>query len=139
MHYMYMCEYCVQVHKSPIVSRYVDWTITVPLQMTELKLTQKAARKLVTATCSGRRLLLGAVAMLGFGYAGLIGALVAWIGFSFRFIYLRCKVRRAGAGEAPVHRFGTEQVPIDTCAARCMGAGAEEAPAHRFGIVSIDT
>merc|ERR1711985_172209 len=28
VHYMYMREYWVQVHKSPIVYRYVDWTIT---------------------------------------------------------------------------------------------------------------
>merc|ERR1719163_2331584 len=30
---MYMREYWVQVHSSPIVYRYVDWSITVPLQM----------------------------------------------------------------------------------------------------------
>merc|ERR1712127_688658 len=35
VHYMYMREYWVQVHESPIVYRYVDWTITVPLQMIE--------------------------------------------------------------------------------------------------------
>merc|ERR1719194_107820 len=34
---MYMREYWVQVHSSPIVYRYVDWTITVPLQMNEFK------------------------------------------------------------------------------------------------------
>merc|ERR1712232_1148125 len=33
---MYMREYWVQVHKSPIVYRYVDWSITVPLQMIEI-------------------------------------------------------------------------------------------------------
>ena len=43
VHYMYMREYWVQVHSSPIVYRYVDWTITVPLQMFEFKLTVKAA------------------------------------------------------------------------------------------------
>merc|ERR1711963_1195295 len=35
VHYMYMREFWVQVHKSPIVYRYIDWTITVPLQMIE--------------------------------------------------------------------------------------------------------
>merc|ERR1711941_194294 len=31
VHYMYMREYWVQIHKSPIVYRYIDWSITVPL------------------------------------------------------------------------------------------------------------
>merc|ERR1712110_991469 len=43
VHYMYMREYWVQVHKSPIVYRYVDWTITVPLQMIEFNLILKAS------------------------------------------------------------------------------------------------
>merc|ERR1712066_977814 len=38
-----MREYWVQVHKSPIVYRYVDWSITVPLQMIEFNLILKAA------------------------------------------------------------------------------------------------
>merc|ERR1712150_466749 len=42
VHYMYMREYWVQVHNSPIVYRYVDWSITVPLQMIEFNLILKA-------------------------------------------------------------------------------------------------
>merc|ERR1711915_616508 len=49
VHYMYMREYWVQVHKSPIVYRYVDWSITVPLQMIEFNLILKAAGKSTTA------------------------------------------------------------------------------------------
>merc|ERR1719188_1684886 len=45
VHYMYMREYWVQVHKTPIVYRYVDWSITVPLQMIEFNLILKAAGK----------------------------------------------------------------------------------------------
>merc|ERR1712204_82911 len=59
----------VQVHESPIVYRYVDWTITVPLQMIEFNLILKAARKPVSAGMFWR-LLLGTCAMLAFGYAG---------------------------------------------------------------------
>jgi len=80
VHYMYMREYWVQVHESPIVYRYVDWTITVPLQMIEFNLILKAARKPVSAGMFWR-LLLGTCAMLAFGYAGETGALEAWIGF----------------------------------------------------------
>merc|ERR1711907_537927 len=43
VHYMYMREYWVAVHGSPIVYRYIDWTITVPLQMIEFNLIIKAA------------------------------------------------------------------------------------------------
>merc|ERR1711920_1051325 len=69
VHYMYMREYWVQVHKSPIVYRYVDWTITVPLQMIEFNLILKAAGK---ATSPGMfwRLLVGTVVMLLCGYLG---------------------------------------------------------------------
>merc|ERR1712154_703001 len=58
VHYMYMREYWVAVGSSPIVYRYVDWTITVPLQMIEFNLILKAANKPVSAgmfwgCCSG--------------------------------------------------------------------------------------
>merc|ERR1712066_1116253 len=36
VHYFYMREYWVQLGKSPIVYRYIDWSITVPLQMIEI-------------------------------------------------------------------------------------------------------
>merc|ERR1712196_43074 len=63
VHYMYMREYWVQVGRSPIVYRYVDWSITVPLQMIEFNLILKAAGKRVTPGMFWR-LLLGTVAML---------------------------------------------------------------------------
>ena len=81
VHYMYMREYWVQVHKSPVVYRYIDWSITVPLQMIEFNLILKAAGKPVGSMMFWR-LLGGTVAMLGFGYAGEVGAINAWIGFA---------------------------------------------------------
>merc|ERR1712107_327543 len=72
VHYMYMREYWVQVKSSPIVYRYIDWSITVPLQMIEFNLILKAAGKPVSATMFWK-LLVGTVAMLGFGYAGEAG------------------------------------------------------------------
>jgi len=77
VHYMYMREYWVQVHKSPIVYRYVDWSITVPLQMIEFNLILKAAGKPVSAGMFWR-LLVGTVCMLLFGYLGEIAALPPW-------------------------------------------------------------
>ena len=81
VHYMYMREYWVQVHKSPIVYRYVDWSITVPLQMIEFNLILKAAGK---ATSAGGfwKLLVGTVMMLAFGYMGEAGILNAYVGFA---------------------------------------------------------
>jgi len=80
VHYMYMREYWVQVHKSPIVYRYVDWSITVPLQMIEFNLILKAAGRPTTAA-GFWKLLIGTVVMLAFGYMGEEGALMAWPAF----------------------------------------------------------
>merc|ERR1712045_706591 len=82
VHYMYLREYWVQVHKSPIVYRYVDWSITVPLQMIEFNLILKAARKPVSSGMFWR-LLIGTIMMLGFGFAGETGGINAWAGFFF--------------------------------------------------------
>merc|ERR1711948_102064 len=80
VHYMYMREYWVQVHKSPIVYRYVDWSITVPLQMIEFNLILKAAGKPVSGGMFWR-LLVGTVIMLMFGYLGEIAVVEKLIGF----------------------------------------------------------
>merc|ERR1712182_22750 len=82
VHYMYMREYWVQVHKSPIVYRYVDWSITVPLQMIEFNLILKASGK-DTSAAMFWKLLVGTVAMLAFGYLGEIAVLPAWPAFIF--------------------------------------------------------
>merc|ERR1712048_1424506 len=71
-----------QVKSSPIVYRYIDWSITVPLQMIEFNLILKAAGKPVSAEMFWK-LLVGTVAMLGFGYAGETGAVNAAAGFGF--------------------------------------------------------
>jgi len=81
VHYMYMREYWVQVQKSPIVYRYVDWSITVPLQMIEFNLILKAAGKATTAA-GFWKLLLGTIVMLAFGYMGETSVLPAWPAFA---------------------------------------------------------
>jgi bacteriorhodopsin len=81
VHYMYMREYWVAVHKSPIVYRYIDWSITVPLQMIEFNLILKAAKAPIGAA-GFWRLLIGTVCMLAFGYAGESKAINGWLGFA---------------------------------------------------------
>ena len=43
VHYMYMREYWVEMGESPVVYRYIDWVLTVPLQMVEFYLILIAA------------------------------------------------------------------------------------------------
>merc|ERR1712107_403643 len=62
--------------------RYIDWSITVPLQMIEFNLILKAAGKPVSSEMFWK-LLIGTVAMLGFGYAGETGAVYPSAGFAF--------------------------------------------------------
>merc|ERR1712211_63272 len=81
VHYMYMREDWVQVHQSPIVYRYIDWSITVPLQMIGFNLILKAAGKSTTAA-GFWKLLLGTVMMLAFGYMGEEHILPAWPAFA---------------------------------------------------------
>merc|ERR1711879_960676 len=106
VHYMYMREYWVQVHKSPIVYRYVDWSITVPLQMVEFNLILKASGK-DTSAAMFWKLLVGTVVMLCFGYLGEIAVLPAWPAFigglmGWAFILFEIFAGEAGgkAGEA---------------------------------------
>merc|ERR1712151_1475034 len=49
VHYFYMREYWVQIHASPIVYRYIDWSITVPLQMVEFYLILSAVKPDISA------------------------------------------------------------------------------------------
>jgi len=80
VHYFYMREFWVQLHHSPILYRYIDWTITVPLQMTEFYLILAAVKPDIGKGMF-LRLLLGTVAMLAFGYAGEAKFLNPFLGF----------------------------------------------------------
>jgi bacteriorhodopsin len=79
VHYFYMREVWVGTGASPTVFRYIDWLLTVPLLMVEFYLILSAVTKV-----PGRvfwRLLIGTLAMLGFGYAGETGLMNAQIAF----------------------------------------------------------
>jgi len=69
VHYFYMREYWVIMHGSPILYRYIDWSITVPLQMIEFYLILLAVQPNLGGGMFWR-LMVGTVAMLAFGYAG---------------------------------------------------------------------
>merc|ERR1712187_239303 len=80
VHYFYMREYWVQLGGSPIVYRYIDGTITVPLQMVEVYLILAAVQPNISGGMFWR-LLIGTVVMLLAGYMGEVGFLEAWVGF----------------------------------------------------------
>merc|ERR1712178_402058 len=48
VHYFYMREFWVQIGTSPIVYRYIDWSITVPLQRVEFYLILVAVQPIIS-------------------------------------------------------------------------------------------
>jgi len=82
VHYFYMREFWITLHSSPILYRYIDWSITVPLQMIEFYLILSAVQPGLSAGIFWR-LLLGTVAMLAFGYAGESKMVNPTAGFCF--------------------------------------------------------
>merc|ERR1712110_493995 len=80
VHYFYMREFWVINGTSPILYRYIDWSITVPLQMIEFYLILAAVKPNISAGMFWR-LLIGTVVMLAAGYAGEAGFLPPMKGF----------------------------------------------------------
>ena len=79
IHYMYMREVWINTNESPTVFRYIDWLITVPLQMIEFYLILAAVGKANYGIFW--RLLIGTVVMLVGGYLGEAGYINATLGF----------------------------------------------------------
>ncbi len=80
VHYMYMREYWVEMGESPVVYRYIDWILTVPLQMVEFYLILIAAGAAVSGA-SFWRLLVGTLVMVVGGYLGEAGMIPELLGF----------------------------------------------------------
>ena len=83
-HYLYMRGMWADTGASPTVYRYIDWLITVPLQIVEFYLIVAA----VTAVSAGIfwRLLIASIVMLVGGYLGETGLWAPSIGFAVGFI-----------------------------------------------------
>merc|ERR1719171_1008096 len=76
-----MREYWVTIKATPIVYRYIDWSLTVPLQMIEFYCILKAVKPDLGQGIFWR-LLVGTVAMLAFGYLGEQAVINPWAGFA---------------------------------------------------------
>ena len=77
VHYTYMCEYWMQVHKPLIAHRRVDWSIIVLLHTIDLTLIFKADLEKLLGKLS-----LGPAVMIALGYAGEKTKVIhTWTGF----------------------------------------------------------
>jgi bacteriorhodopsin len=101
IHYMYMRDVWVMTGESPTVYRYIDWLITVPLQMIEFYLILAAVGKANAGIFW--RLLIGTVVMLLGGYLGEAGYINATLGFVIGmagWFYILYEVFSGEAGKA---------------------------------------
>jgi len=97
-HYFYMRGVWVTTGDLPMVLRYIDWLITVPLQIVAFYVILAA----VTTVAVGLfwRLLVAALIMLVFGYCGEIGALNTTLAFVIGLAAWLYIVYEVFAGEA---------------------------------------
>ena len=101
IHYMYIRGVWVQTGDSPTVYRYIDWLITVPLQMIEFYLILTAVRKIPSGIFW--RLLIGSLVMLIGGYLGeaaYIPAMLGFVIFMAGWIYVLYEIFSGEAGKA---------------------------------------
>jgi len=111
VHYFYMREFWVTIHMSPILYRYIDWSITVPLQMIEFYLILSAVNPSLGQGMFWR-LLIGTVCMLAAGYMGEAQFINPFVGFAvgmsgWAFILFEIFAGEAGktAGESSVNKY----------------------------------
>ena len=101
-HYTYMRDHWVMTGESPLVLRYVDWLITVPLQVVEFYLILAAIG--VASAMLFWRLLGASIVMLAFGFFGESGAMdstIAWIIGMAAWIYIIYEIWMGDAKAAP--------------------------------------
>jgi len=101
VHYMYMRGIWVETGETPTVYRYIDWLITVPLQIVEFYLILAAVRKVPASMFW--RLLIASLVMLIFGYLGEAGYISALLGFVVgvaAWIYILFELFSGEAGKA---------------------------------------
>ena len=101
IHYMYMRGVWVQTGDTPTVYRYIDWLITVPLQLIEFYLILAAVKKVSTGIFW--RILIGSLVMLVGGYLGEAGFIPEMLGFIIGiagWIYILYEIFSGEAGKA---------------------------------------
>lgn len=79
IHYFYMRGVWIDTQQSPIVFRYVDWLLTVPLQIVEFYLILAAIA--VVRAALFWKLMIASLVMLIFGFLGEANLMNYWLGF----------------------------------------------------------
>ena len=79
IHFMYMRNLWVTTGDTPIIYKYIEWLITMPLLATQFHLILTAVRK-VSSTIFWK-LLISALVMVSGGYAGEAGYILPFLGF----------------------------------------------------------
>jgi bacteriorhodopsin len=101
INYMYMRGVWVETGDAPTVYRYIDWLITVPLQLVEFYLILSAVRKVNGGIFW--RLLIGSLVMLVGGFLGETGKIPLVLGFIIGmagWIYILYEIFSGDAGKA---------------------------------------
>ena len=109
IHYDYMRDFWVAEQATPIVYRYIDWLITVPLLMIEFYIILKAVGASVSAG-SFWRLLIGTLVMLIGGYLGEAQIISALLGFIIGMIGWAVIIWEIFRGEASQAAEGKEGI-----------------------------
>jgi len=97
-HYTYMKDIWAETHKAPTVYRYMDWLITVPMQVTQFYLILCAANPEGRSPIGANlffRLMFSSILMLVFGYMGETEVMDKWVAFCcgvFMHIYIAWEV-----------------------------------------------
>ncbi len=110
IHYMYMRAVWVETGDTPTVYRYIDWLITVPLQLIEFYLILAAVKKVPTGIFW--RILMGSLVMLVGGYCGEAGFIAPMLGFIIGmagWIYILYEIFSGEAGKT-VARSGNKSL-----------------------------
>ncbi len=101
VNYMYMRAVWVETGDAPTVYRYVDWFITVPLQLIALYLILSAVRKVNSNIFW--RILIGSLVMLMGGFLGVTEKIPSTLGFVIGiagWIYILYEIFSGEAGKA---------------------------------------
>ena len=101
-HYLYMRGVWVDTGATPTVFRYIDWLLTVPLQMVEFYLILAACTSVAGSLF--KKLLGGSLVMLGFGFMGEAGMMNVTLAFAIGmagWLYM-IQVLYMGEGKAAV-------------------------------------
>ena len=110
INYMYIRTLWVETGDAPIIYRYIDWIITMPLQIVEFYLILTAVRKVPIGIFW--KILIGSLVMLVGGFCGEAGFIPPMLGFIIGiagWIYILYEIFSGEAGKA-VSRSGNKSL-----------------------------